>query len=178
VVPGRFEAIDEGQAFDVVVDFAHTPDAIDAVIGAARAVTAPRGGRIHALISVAGNRAAELNEPIGAATARLADTVIVSKGAMRSGSDATTIEPLFAGARAAAAAPVDRVPDRREAIRAVLARAGAHDVVLILGRGARTRLGRNLAGDGPVFDDRVVARDELHALLDAGSQAGAATMRA
>ena len=164
VVPGRFEAIDEGQPFDVVVDFAHTPDAIEAVIGAARAVAGKRDGRVLVAMSVAGHRMVELNAPIGAACARLADAVIVTAGSLRSGSPATTIEPLFAGARAAAAAPVQMIRDRRDAIRALLSMAEAGDVALVLGRGARPWLSGERAGEGRPFDDRVVVREELRRL--------------
>jgi UDP-N-acetylmuramoyl-L-alanyl-D-glutamate--2,6-diaminopimelate ligase len=163
-VPGRFEAIDEGQPFDVVVDFAHTPDAVEVVLHAVRTLAARRGGRVLTLVSVAGNRPTELNAPIGAAAGRLADLVIVSVASLRAGSAATTVEPLYAAAAAAASAPVELVRDRRLAVRAILAEAREGDVVLVVGRGARPRLAKDLSGAGPAFDDRVVAREELRLL--------------
>jgi UDP-N-acetylmuramoyl-L-alanyl-D-glutamate--2,6-diaminopimelate ligase len=136
------------------------------VVGAAREIAEARGAQVHALLSVAGNRPTGLHAPIGAAAARLAHSLIVTGGSLRGGSPATTLGPLLAGARSARAAPVDLVPDRRTAICEALARAAKDDVVLLLGRGARPRLSRDLAGNGPAFDDRVVAREELRALLD------------
>jgi UDP-N-acetylmuramyl tripeptide synthase len=177
-VPGRFEAIDAGQPFDAVVDFAHTPDAVDAVLRTARAVAARRGGRVLALVSTAGQRPRALAEPMGAAAGRLADLVVVTAGSLRGATAPQLIEPVLAGARSAKAAAVEVVADRRLAIRHALAAAGDHDVVMLLGRGARPTLALTSAGDGAPFDDRQVAREELELLLSGRGQPGHATIRA
>jgi UDP-N-acetylmuramoylalanine-D-glutamate ligase len=167
IVPGRFEPIVEGQPFDVVVDFAHTPDAVEAVIDAARSVTRPRHGDIWAVVSVSGTRVREQGAPIGAATARLADQVIVTHGASRGASrddDGDPRTPVVEGARSARAAAVALEPDRRVAIRRALLDASPGDLVLVLGRGALDRMKNDASGNGPSFDDRVVVREELAAL--------------
>ncbi len=178
-VPGRFEAIDAGQPFDVVVDFTQTPDAVEAVLGAARTIAARRGGRVLALVSTAGHRPPMLTPSIGAAAGRLADLVVVTAGSRRWARVEDIVGPLAAGARAAAAAPVEVVEDRRPAIRRVLEAAGQHDFVAILGRGARATLSTQVsAEDGVPFDDRVVAREELERLAAARAQQDRATSRA
>lgn len=183
VLPGRFEVVDEEQPFDVVVDFAHTPDAVEAVIDAARQLVRRRpGARVHALVSVAGHRYRELSRPIGAAAATLADRVILTQGSSRGAVSAEVMAPLIDGARSVPGASVEVVTSRRAAIRHALASASRHDVVLVLGRGALPRLTMSANGDGSPFDDRVVVREELRALLPGrdlpSAHAGRATMRA
>lgn len=165
-VPGRFEQIDEGQPFDVIVDFAHTPDAVSAVIETAVAVARGRGdASVHALVSVSGHRWPGLSAPIGATAASLADRVVLTEGSSFGRSRDQMLAPLIDGARSARAAVVETVPDRRAAIRQLLERASARDVVLVLGRGAIPRLSRRAGGAGVAFDDRIVVREELRRVL-------------
>ncbi len=160
-VPGRLELIDEGQPFRVVVDFAHTADALDYVLRAIRRVTA---GRVHAVFGDAGNRTPWLREALGRTAGRLADRLIVTEASLRGESLRSMVEPVIAGARAAGRAKVSLVPERRAAIHEALAGAGCDDVVAVLGRGASDRLHPTLQGEGPPFDDRAVTREELHAI--------------
>ncbi len=165
-VPGRFERIDEGQTFDVIVDLAHTPDAVSTVITTARAIVRERAGaRLHVLVSVAGHRMRELSAPIGRLAARLADLVVVTEGSSFGRPREQTMRPLIEGARSVSGAAIEIVPDRRAALRRVLALASSGDVVLVLGRGAIPRLSLHADGSGIAFDDRAVIRGELRDLL-------------
>jgi UDP-N-acetylmuramoyl-L-alanyl-D-glutamate--2,6-diaminopimelate ligase len=165
-VQGRFERIDEGQPFDVIVDFAHTPDAVSAVIGAALPVVRGRpGARLNVLVSVSGHRSRELSAPIGQTAARLADRVVLTAGSSFGQPHGELLAPLIEGARSERCAAIEIVPNRRAAIRRVLALASSRDVVLVLGRGAIPRLSRHANGAGIAFDDRIVVRDELRGLL-------------
>ncbi len=161
-VPGRCEVIDEGQPFDVIVDFAHSPDAIQAVLSAIRAIVAKRRfARLHAVISASGVHSDGLARPMGVAGGQLADRVIVTEGNQRGYPLAATAGPLLAGARSTGNRAVELIPTRRAAIEAAVAAARPGDVVAILGRGAMPRLITDLAGNGAEFDDRVVAREAL-----------------
>ena len=164
-VPGRFERIEEGQPFDVIVDFAHTPDAVSAVIATARAIVRRRrGARLHVLVSVAGHRTRELSAPIGQAVARFADRVVLTEGSSLGEPRGEVLAPLIEGARSVGGAGVEVVPDRRDAIRRVLAFGSSGDVVLVLGRGALPRLFRHANDAGVPFDDREVVRATLREL--------------
>lgn len=161
-VPGRFEVIDEGQPYDVIVDFAHTPDAVAVVIETARAAMQGRpGGRLHVLLSVAGHRTVELSAPMGEAASRLADRVVVTEGSSFGEPRERVMAPLIEGARSHGST-VEVVPDRRAAIRQLLAAAAAGDVVIVMGRGALPQLLR-AHRTGVPFDDRAVVRSELRA---------------
>ncbi len=162
-VPGRCEVIDEGQPFDVIVDFAHSPNAIDAVLRALRAVVVQRrSSRLHVVISASGVHTDGIRRPMGVAGGRLADHLIVTEGNQRGYPLTATAGPLVAGARSTGNRAVELVPRRRAAIQTAVAAARPGDVVAILGRGAMPRLITDLSGDGEEFDDRVVAR---HAIL-------------
>ena len=146
----------------MIVDFAHTPDALRAVAGAVRRVLRGRPeARLHAVFGDAGHRPPELRRPYAELAARLADRVIVTEGSRRGHSLETITAPLLAGAEAARHAAVEWVPERRVAIRRALATAAPGDVVLVLGRGAQPRLTRTSDGAGIPFDDRDVVRQEL-----------------
>jgi UDP-N-acetylmuramoyl-L-alanyl-D-glutamate--2,6-diaminopimelate ligase len=179
-VPGRFETVDAGQPFDVIVDFTQTPDAVEGVLRAGRVIAARRGGRVLALVSTSGHRPPMLSPLIGEATARLADLVVVTAGSLRAARVEDVVGPVADGARSAAAGRVEVEPDRRLAIRRVLEAARQGDFVAILGRGARATLSTHVsAEDGTPFDDRQVAREEIERLLSGrASQAATATMRA
>jgi UDP-N-acetylmuramyl tripeptide synthase len=160
-IPGRFEPIDAGQDFDVIVDFAHTPDALAAVLGVARGFADDRGTRVHVVICDAGHRTAALREPFGRTAASLADHVVVTEGSSGRVPTADIVAPLLRGALGARRAGVEHVADRRAAFRAAFAGAGAGDIVLIAGRGAIPVLQTGPDGAGIPFDDRQVAREEL-----------------
>lgn len=161
-VPGRFEVIDEGQPFDVIVDFAHSPDAILAVLHALRTIVAQRrSSRLHAVISASGVQSEGIRRPMGVAAGRLTDHVIATEGTQRGYPVIASAGQLVAGARSAGNRAVELVAQRRAAIGAAVDAARAGDVIAILGRGAMPRLLNGPTGDGERFDDRVVAREAI-----------------
>lgn len=161
-VPGRFELIDEGQPYDLIVDFAHSPDAIRAVLLALRTLVSERpSSRLHAVISASGVHSRGIRRPMGVAAGTLADHVIVTEGNPRGDPAIETAGPLVAGARSTGNRAVEFVPRRRAAIEIAVAAARPGDVVAILGRGAMPRLITDLSGDGEEFDDRTVAREAI-----------------
>jgi UDP-N-acetylmuramoyl-L-alanyl-D-glutamate--2,6-diaminopimelate ligase len=181
-VPGRFEPVDEGQEFAVLVDYAHTPDSLENALRAARELADARGraGRVVCVFGAGGDRDRGKRPLMGVLAARLADAAIVTSDNPRSEDPEAIIAEIMAGAARAAppeGAPsegepaVQTVVDRREAIDRAIELARAGDVVLIAGKGHEQ--GQELAGGRIVpFDDVAVARAALRARL--GSAAGAA----
>ncbi|MDQ3781887.1 MAG: UDP-N-acetylmuramoyl-L-alanyl-D-glutamate--2,6-diaminopimelate ligase [Actinomycetota bacterium] len=154
-VSGRFERVECGQDFTVVVDFAHTPEAIGTMVAAARGLTA---GRVIAVAGAGGNRDRAKRPLMGRALAAADLAVITSDNPRHEDPDAIIAE-VTAELDATATSAVRVEPDRRRAIAAAVAAAGAGDVVLILGKGHET--GQDTAGVVTPFDDRVVAAEEL-----------------
>ncbi|MFN8174412.1 MAG: Mur ligase family protein [Solirubrobacteraceae bacterium] len=164
-VPGRFERIDEGQDFDVIVDFAHNPAGVEVALGTARAIARRRpGARLRAVVSASGGHDRHKRPPMAAAARRLADDLVLTEDNWRGEPRSGPLRDLLAGTRGVRGGRVSVVPAREEAIATVLRRAQAGDVVLIAGRGAMPRLIRDIAGNGPAFDDRAVARAALREL--------------
>ena len=160
VVPGRFERIDEGQPFTVVVDYAHTPDGLRQVLAAASELA--DGAQVHVVFGCGGDRDRTKRSPMGEVAAHGADRVVVTADNSRSESTAAIITEIVAGIDAAAdrrAGEVVVEPDRRAAIGDALAAAGPGDVVVVAGKGHEATL---TIGDEVVdFDDRQVVRQEL-----------------
>jgi UDP-N-acetylmuramoyl-L-alanyl-D-glutamate--2,6-diaminopimelate ligase len=168
-VPGRFEKVEAGQPFGVVVDYAHTPDALERVLQVAREY-AP--ARVIALFGCGGDRDRTKRPIMGEIAARLADLVIVTSDNPRSEEPGAIIREIEAGAKKVGRPAEARVtiPDRREAIGAALARARTGDLVVIAGKGHETY---QVLRDRTIpFDDRVVAREALAALGHAASPHG------
>lgn len=160
-IPGRFEAIDGGQPFTVVIDYAHTPEALDNVLRAAHAVA--RDHRVIAAFGCGGDRDRGKRPLMGAVAARLADIVVVTSDNPRSEDPNAIIGEILEGVDAERAQGPDAVlPDRREAIEWALKGAAAGDVVVIAGKGHET--GQEFSDRTVPFDDRVVAREVLRAL--------------
>jgi UDP-N-acetylmuramoyl-L-alanyl-D-glutamate--2,6-diaminopimelate ligase len=159
--PGRLERIEAGQPFAVLVDYAHSPDAVVQVLDTLRASIAP-DRRIHLLLGCGGDRDREKRGPMGGAAA-LADRAVLTSDNPRSEDPITILDAMEAGARAAIAegapAEITIVADRQEAIRTVLSYAEPGDVVLLAGKGHET--GQEFADRTVPFDDRDVARREL-----------------
>jgi UDP-N-acetylmuramoyl-L-alanyl-D-glutamate--2,6-diaminopimelate ligase len=152
-VPGRFQTVDEGQGFAVVVDYAHTPDSLDNVLQAARALTA---GRVHVVFGAGGDRDTGKRPLMGEIASRLADRVIVTSDNPRSERPEAIIDEILAGARP----DVEHNPDRREAIATAIHGAAPGDVVVIAGKGHEQ--GQEFAGGRKLpFDDATVARQAL-----------------
>ncbi|GAA2001612.1 UDP-N-acetylmuramoyl-L-alanyl-D-glutamate--2,6-diaminopimelate ligase [Nocardioides kribbensis] len=165
-VPGRLESVDAGQDFEVVVDYAHKPDAVEAAVAALRPLTA---GRVVVVLGAGGDRDTGKRPVMGEIAARLADVLVVTDDNPRSEDPAAIRAAVLAGAAAvpeAERAEVREVGDRRTAIAAALAVARPGDIVLVAGKGHET--GQEVDGVVHPFDDRLVARELLLASLAEG----------
>jgi UDP-N-acetylmuramoyl-L-alanyl-D-glutamate--2,6-diaminopimelate ligase len=158
-VPGRLEPVVAGQAFTVLVDYAHTPDAIARVLETARSLA--HRGRVLIVFGCGGDRDQEKRPAMGHAAGHGADVVVVTSDNPRGESAVAIADALLDGLRNARASVVVEL-DRRAAIRAAFKEAGSGDVVVIAGKGHETE---QVFGDHTVpFDDRVIAREEMEAL--------------
>ncbi len=156
-VPGRFEPVDEGQEFAVIVDYAHKPDALDNVLRTARELATRR---LIVVVGAGGDRDRGKRPLMGAAAARHADAVVITSDNPRSEDPEAIIAAIAEGAGSAAV----RLVDRREAIDHAIGLAGPGDVVVIAGKGHETY--QEIAGGVKLdFDDREVAREALRARL-------------
>jgi UDP-N-acetylmuramoyl-L-alanyl-D-glutamate--2,6-diaminopimelate ligase len=158
-VPGRLERVDAGQPFAVLVDYAHTPDALEVALGAARTVAGP--ARVIVVLGCGGDRDRAKRPVMGAAAARAADLVVVTSDNPRSEDPAAIADEVRRGA-VAVRPDVTVELDRRAAIHAALAAAAPGGVVGVAGKGHES--GQTAGGVTVAFDDRAVARDELGAL--------------
>jgi UDP-N-acetylmuramoyl-L-alanyl-D-glutamate--2,6-diaminopimelate ligase len=147
-----------GQPFLVVVDYAHTPDALERVLTTARKITT---GRLGVVFGCGGDRDRTKRPIMGEIAARLADRAWITSDNPRSENEHAIIEEIAIGARRVCAAP-DRyamVADRRAAIFAALSWAATGDAIVIAGKGHETY--QIVGADILPFDDRAVARDIL-----------------
>jgi len=164
-VAGRFEAVDAGQPFTVLVDYAHTPDGLERVLTAVR----PHNGqaRVTVVFGCGGDRDRAKRPRMAAVASRLADRVVLTSDNPRSEDP----DAIIAEARAGAVRPevVTVEPDRGRAIELAVSGAHAGDVVVIAGKGHET--GQDIAGTIVPFDDRLEALAALAALgyINAGA---------
>ena len=159
-VAGRFETVDVGQPFAVVVDYAHTADALENVIGAARALlNAKQGrGRILTLFGCGGDRDRGKRPPMGEIAGKLSDLVILTSDNPRSEDPLNIINDVLVGLKKVDVR-YELEPDRGEAIRKVLKEARQGDVVLLAGKGHEAY--QTVGTEKIPFDDRETARDVL-----------------
>ena len=157
--PGRWELIDEGQPFDVVVDYAHTPDGIAQFLSAVRTITVNRGTSLHAVFGAVGLADAEKARNCGEAAAALSDHLVLTTGSAPGSSRVVRLRELRDAA--GASTNMELVLDRRQAIAHVISAARPGDVVAILGLGALRRIILDPTGTISPFDDREVAREAL-----------------
>jgi UDP-N-acetylmuramoyl-L-alanyl-D-glutamate--2,6-diaminopimelate ligase len=154
-VPGRFEPIDEGQEFSVLVDYAHTPDSLENVLRAARRLTE---GKLIAVFGAGGDRDRDKRPKMGQAGAELSDLTVITSDNPRSEEPEKIVAEVAAGANGAK--ELETLVDRREAIALALGRARPGDTVVIAGKGHEQ--GQEFEDGRKVpFDDREVAREEL-----------------
>jgi UDP-N-acetylmuramoyl-L-alanyl-D-glutamate--2,6-diaminopimelate ligase len=158
-VPGRMERVDAGQPFTALVDYAHTPDAVETLLAAVRAVTA---GRIVCVLGCGGDRDQAKRPEMGAAAARGADVAVLTSDNPRSEDPATILDAMLEGAlsvpsddRAELIVDLDRAAAITAAVR--LARSG--DAVVVAGKGHEQ--GQEIGGVIRPFDDRSVLRAAL-----------------
>jgi UDP-N-acetylmuramoyl-L-alanyl-D-glutamate--2,6-diaminopimelate ligase len=176
-VPGRFEPIDAGQPFTVLVDYSHKPDALEQALRSSRELT-PKG-TLTVVFGCGGGRDAGKRPMMGEVAARLADRVVLTSDNPRSEDPLAIIEEIRAGIPVGSGAgpgsgsgPTGEVtvePDRRQAIARAIGDAGPGDLVLVAGKGHEIHqyVGRQVLP----FDDRAVAR-ELLAEIGYGGAAG------
>jgi UDP-N-acetylmuramoyl-L-alanyl-D-glutamate--2,6-diaminopimelate ligase len=158
-VPGRFEPIDEGQGFAVLVDYAHTPDSMENVLRAARRLT---DGRLISVFGAGGDRDKAKRPLMGRAGGTLSDVAVVTSDNPRSEDPEAIVAEVAAGAREGEAELIVEV-DRHAAIALALGRAAPGDTVVIAGKGHEQ--GQEFEGGRKIpFDDREVARAELRKL--------------
>jgi UDP-N-acetylmuramoyl-L-alanyl-D-glutamate--2,6-diaminopimelate ligase len=152
-VPGRFEPVDEGQPFAVLVDYAHTPDSLENVLRAARELAS---GRVIAVFGAGGDRDRGKRPLMGEIGARLADVALVTSDNPRSEDPEAIIAEILAGA----GREVEHDVDRRRSIHRAVAMAEPGDVVVIAGKGHEQ--GQEFEGGRKEpFDDVAVAREAL-----------------
>jgi UDP-N-acetylmuramoyl-L-alanyl-D-glutamate--2,6-diaminopimelate ligase len=160
-VPGRFEPIEEGQDFAVIVDYAHTPDSLENVLAAARRLTE---GRLIAVLGAGGDRDRDKRPKMGRAGVEGSDLAIVTSDNPRSEDPEQIVAEVLAGAGKGDG--VEAEVDRRAAIALALGEAEPGDTVVIAGKGHEQ--GQEFEGRRTVpFDDREVAREELKRLGEA-----------
>jgi UDP-N-acetylmuramoyl-L-alanyl-D-glutamate--2,6-diaminopimelate ligase len=172
VVPGRFESVDRGQPYRVLVDFAHTPAALEACLLAAREMAGE--GRVTVVFGCGGDRDQAKRRLMGAVASRRADRIVLTSDNPRSEDPRAIIDEVLAGVDRVGGGPgvVVVEPDRRAAIGLALESARPGDVVVVAGKGHETS---QITGDDAVpFDDRIVAGEALDRLAAAsGSGVGA-----
>ncbi len=154
-VPGRFELVDEGQPFTVVVDYAHKPGALENVLRAARELTT---GRVLCVFGAGGDRDAGKRPQMGRIASELADVPILTSDNPRSEDPAAIADQVLAGMSGEPEVELDR----RAAIARAIELAEPGDVVVIAGKGHER--GQEIAGRIVPFDDREVASEALRAL--------------
>jgi UDP-N-acetylmuramoyl-L-alanyl-D-glutamate--2,6-diaminopimelate ligase len=170
-VPGRMQRVDAGQPYLAVVDYAHTPDAIDTLLAALRPVTA---GRLRIVVGCGGDRDRGKRPLMGAAAVRGADEAILTNDNPRTEDPLAILDAAAEGARAAiaqgAASAVRVVPDRAEAIAAAVAVSRAGDTLVVAGKGHEQ--GQEIAGVIHPFDDAAVLRRAMERCVSEGPDAG------
>ena len=176
-VPGRMQRVTVGlrpgpQARaataaipEVVVDYAHTPDALEKALGALRPFAAQRGGSLWCVFGCGGDRDASKRPLMGAIAERLADHVVLTSDNPRSEAPAFILSQILVGV--IGHDDVDVIEDRRAAIAYAVATADARDVVLVAGKGHEDY--QEVAGVRHPFDDVAVARTLLAARASGGA---------
>ena len=152
-VPGRFELIDTGEPFTVIVDYAHTPDALENLLREARGLTGD--GQLSVVFGAGGDKDPGKRPIMGDVASRLADVVVLTSDNPRSEDPNAIIEAIRAGIDAAAYVIAE--PDRRAAIELAISRAAPGDVVVIAGKGHETT--QTIGANVLAFDDRDVVRE-------------------
>lgn len=163
-VPGRMERVDAGQDFLAIVDYAHTPEALETLLAAVRPLAS---GRVLLVLGCGGDRDQAKRPVMGEVAARGADVVVVTDDNPRSEDPGAIRAAILSGARAADARGVPagtpsevlELADRAAAISTAVERAAAGDVLVVAGKGHETR--QQVGADALTFDDRTVLRSAL-----------------
>ncbi|MGB9802552.1 UDP-N-acetylmuramoyl-L-alanyl-D-glutamate--2,6-diaminopimelate ligase [Desulfofundulus sp.] len=161
-VPGRFELVDRGQDFTVVVDYAHTPDGLKNILTTARAITP---GRLITVFGCGGDRDTSKRPLMGEIAARLSDLAVITSDNPRTEDPGRIIAQVEEGVRRVRS-DYRVVPDRREAIRFALGVAAPGDTVIIAGKGHENY--QIIGTTRYPFDDRIEASKALDEILNRG----------
>jgi UDP-N-acetylmuramoyl-L-alanyl-D-glutamate--2,6-diaminopimelate ligase len=165
-VPGRFQVVPSLLPFSVIVDYAHTPDSLQNVLGTAREFAR---GRVIAVFGAGGDRDRGKRPRMGAIAAAAADVVILTSDNPRSEDPEAILADIAAGITRPPAGGVRTIPDRRRAIQTAVAEAREGDVIIIAGKGHETY---QIFADRTIdFDDRQVAAEALAARAEADAEA-------
>ncbi|HZO68647.1 MAG TPA: UDP-N-acetylmuramoyl-L-alanyl-D-glutamate--2,6-diaminopimelate ligase [Kribbellaceae bacterium] len=157
-VPGRMELFTRADGLAVVVDYAHTPDAIVLALRAARTATT---GRLISVVGCGGDRDKGKRPAMGAAAAANSDVVVITDDNPRSEDPAAIRAAAIEGAKQAGTAEIHEVGDRRAAIRTAIGLGESGDTVVVLGKGHET--GQEIGSVVHPFDDRETVREILEA---------------
>jgi UDP-N-acetylmuramoyl-L-alanyl-D-glutamate--2,6-diaminopimelate ligase len=159
-VSGRFEWVDLDAPFSVMVDYAHTPDALEQLLLVARELGGD--GRVRVVFGCGGDKDTGKRAPMGEIAARLADHVVITSDNPRTEAPEDIIAAIRQGVGRVDGVTVEEVPDRRRAIAQALGAASEGDLVVIAGFGHETV--QTIGTERVPFDDRLVAREEYAAL--------------
>jgi UDP-N-acetylmuramoyl-L-alanyl-D-glutamate--2,6-diaminopimelate ligase len=166
-VPGRFQPVDAGQPFTVIVDYAHTDDALRNLTALAKQMTAQSGGRVITLFGCGGDRDRTKRPRMGQAAGEGSDFVVATSDNPRTEEPRAILAEIEPGLKATGT-PYTIEPDRAVAIRLALGAAAPHDVVLIAGKGHEKE--QIIAGRTIPFDDAEIALSTLGQLGYGGVQ--------
>jgi UDP-N-acetylmuramoyl-L-alanyl-D-glutamate--2,6-diaminopimelate ligase len=164
--PGRFETVDAGQDFTVIVDYAHTDDALRNVTRLAREITDTKSGRVFTVFGCGGDRDTTKRPLMGKAAGDGSDVVVVTSDNPRSEKPEAIIEQILPGL-VGTTAQVIVEPDRARAIQLALEEARANDLVLIAGKGHEKT--QTIGALVLPFDDAEIARHTLAKLAKRGT---------
>jgi len=157
-VRGRYEIVDEGQDFTVIVDYAHTPDALERILASARELTA---GRLISVFGCGGDRDRGKRPLMGEISSRSADISVITSDNPRTESPTAIIEDILEGIDSREACEV--IPEREEAIRKALSLAVSGDTVVIAGKGHENY--QIVGTERRHFDDAEITRRVLRTML-------------
>ena len=154
-VPGRFQLVEAGQPYTVIVDYAHTPDGLENVLNTARCITR---GKLWVVFGCGGDRDNKKRPIMGGLALNLADKVVVTSDNPRTEEPELIIDEIFTALQNVPAdKEVFRLSDRREAIHFALAKAAAEDVILIAGKGHENY---------QILKDRTIHFDDKEVVLE------------
>jgi UDP-N-acetylmuramoyl-L-alanyl-D-glutamate--2,6-diaminopimelate ligase len=157
-VPGRFQSVDCGQNFAVVVDYAHTDDALRNIIAVAREFVTHRGGRVITMFGCGGDRDRSKRPLMGRAAGAASDVVVLTSDNPRGEDPLAILDQVLPGLSGTPARVIVE-PDRQRAIAFAIAEARRGDLVLLAGKGHEKT---QTIGDRVIpFDDVAIARQEL-----------------
>lgn len=162
---GRLESVDKGQAFTMLIDYAHTPDAISNVLTTVKKIADGRNGRLLVLFGCGGNRDISKRSKMGNVASHLADYMVITDDNPRLEESQDIIDEIVSGIEPDFTDYM-LIPDRKKAIEYIVKQSTANDVVILLGKGHETY--QILKSETIHFDDReeaISAIERLNAVI-------------